>query len=89
MVISIQYRKLAVEDLDRFIEKGICQLREEGAREDIDATCQCLLICHRSNSSQFCCARDFTERSEVGANITQLATGKFIMGIEQHYESRK
>lgn len=34
--MSIQYRKLAVEDLDKFIEMRICQLREEGARENID-----------------------------------------------------
>lgn len=34
--MSIQYRKLTVEDLDKFIEMRISQLREEGAREDID-----------------------------------------------------
>lgn len=33
---GIQYRKLTVEDLDKFIEMRIGQLREEGAREDID-----------------------------------------------------
>ena len=34
--MSIQYRELVTEDLDKFIEMRICQLREEGAREDID-----------------------------------------------------
>lgn len=34
--MSIQYRRLTVEDLDKFIEMRISQLREEGAREDID-----------------------------------------------------
>lgn len=34
--MNVQYRKLNVEDLDTFIEMRICQLREEGAKEDID-----------------------------------------------------
>ena len=34
--MNIQYRKMAAEDLDKFIEMRICQLREEGAQEDID-----------------------------------------------------
>lgn len=34
--MNIQYRKLTVKDLDKFIEMRICQLREEGAREDVD-----------------------------------------------------
>lgn len=34
--MSIQYRKLTEEDLDKFIEMRIRQLREEGAKEDID-----------------------------------------------------
>lgn len=34
--MSIQYRKLTVEDFDKFIEMRISQLREEGAEEDID-----------------------------------------------------
>ena len=34
--MGIQYRRLVVEDLDKFIEMRICQLREEGAQEDID-----------------------------------------------------
>lgn len=34
--MSIRYRKLIEEDLDIFIEMRICQLREEGAKEDID-----------------------------------------------------
>lgn len=32
----IQYKKLKDEDLNTFIEMRICQLREEGAKEDID-----------------------------------------------------
>ena len=32
----IQYRKLTEKDLDTFIEMRICQLREEGAKEEID-----------------------------------------------------
>lgn len=34
--MGIQYRRLVVEDLDKFIEMRICQLREEGAQENID-----------------------------------------------------
>lgn len=34
--MSIQYKKLTTEDLNIFIEMRICQLREEGAKEDID-----------------------------------------------------
>ena len=34
--MGIQYRRLTVGDLDKFIEMRISQLREEGAREDID-----------------------------------------------------
>ena len=34
--MSIQYRKLTKEDLDIFIEMRIRQLREEGAKENID-----------------------------------------------------
>lgn len=34
--MNIQYRKLTIGDLDKFIEMRICQLREEGAKEDID-----------------------------------------------------
>ena len=34
--MSIQYRKLTINDLNQFIEMRICQLREEGAKEDID-----------------------------------------------------
>lgn len=34
--MSIQYKKLSTEELDKFIEIRIHQLREEGAKEDID-----------------------------------------------------
>lgn len=34
--MTVQYRKLIQKDLDTFIEMRICQLREEGARENID-----------------------------------------------------
>ena len=34
--MAIQYRKLTEKELDRFIEMRICQLREEGATEDLD-----------------------------------------------------
>ena len=34
--MKIEYRKLAVNELDTFIEMRIAQLREEGAKEDID-----------------------------------------------------
>lgn len=34
--IDIQYRKLTTNDLDTFINMRISQLREEGAREEID-----------------------------------------------------
>lgn len=45
--MNIQYRKLAVEDLDRFIEMRICQLREEGAQEDIDIRPALYVYYHR------------------------------------------
>lgn len=32
----IQYRKLTEKDIDTFIEMRICQLREEGSKENID-----------------------------------------------------
>lgn len=32
----IEYRKLTEKELDIFIEMRIAQLREEGAKEDID-----------------------------------------------------
>ncbi len=34
--MAIQYRKLTEKELDRFIEMRICQLRKEGATEDLD-----------------------------------------------------
>lgn len=34
--MGIQYRKLTGKELDTFIEMRICQLREEGAKENID-----------------------------------------------------
>ena len=34
--MAVQYRKLSEKDLDTFIEMRICQLREEGATEDLD-----------------------------------------------------
>ena len=34
--MGIEYRKLTEDDLDIFIEMRIHQLREEGAKEDID-----------------------------------------------------
>lgn len=34
--MTIQYRKLTEKELDTFIEMRICQLREEGAKEDVD-----------------------------------------------------
>ena len=34
--MAVQYRKLTEKDLDTFIEMRIRQLREEGARENID-----------------------------------------------------
>lgn len=34
--MAVQYRKLSEKDLDTFIEMRICQLREEGAKEEID-----------------------------------------------------
>ena len=34
--MEIQYRKLTSEDLDTFIQMRITQLREEGAKEEID-----------------------------------------------------
>ena len=36
MQMAIEYRKLCEKDLDIFIEMRINQLREEGAKEDID-----------------------------------------------------
>ena len=36
MSMEIQYRKLTSEDLDTFIQMRISQLREEGAKEDLD-----------------------------------------------------
>lgn len=34
--MNIQYRKLTKKELDTFIELRICQLREEGSKENID-----------------------------------------------------
>lgn len=34
--MAVEYRKLTTKDLDTFIEMRINQLREEGAREDMD-----------------------------------------------------
>lgn len=34
--MAIQYRKLTEKELDTFIEMRICQLREEGSKENID-----------------------------------------------------
>lgn len=34
--MGIQYRKLTKKELDTFIEMRICQLREEGSKENID-----------------------------------------------------
>lgn len=34
--MAVQYRKLTRKELDTFIEMRILQLREEGAKEDID-----------------------------------------------------
>ncbi|MDE6875133.1 MAG: GNAT family N-acetyltransferase [Lachnospiraceae bacterium] len=34
--MALQYRKLTEKELDTFIEIRICQLREEGAKENID-----------------------------------------------------
>lgn len=34
--MSIQYRKLTKKEIDTFIEMRICQLREEGSKENID-----------------------------------------------------
>ncbi|GFI03103.1 hypothetical protein AALA79_03505 [Lachnospiraceae bacterium 64-25] len=34
--MAVQYKKLTEEELDTFIEMRICQLREEGAKEDMD-----------------------------------------------------
>jgi GNAT superfamily N-acetyltransferase len=34
--MAVQYRKLSEKDLDIFIEMRVCQLREEGAKEEID-----------------------------------------------------
>ena len=36
VVMTVQYRKLTENDLDTFIGMRICQLREEGATEEID-----------------------------------------------------
>ena len=45
--MGIKYRKLKEKDLDIFIEMRINQLREEGAKEDIDlrASHEGWLIC--------------------------------------------
>ena len=37
MGMDIQYRRLTEKELDMFLEMRICQLREEGATEDLDA----------------------------------------------------
>lgn len=34
--MEIQYRKLSHKELDTFIQMRICQLREEGARQELD-----------------------------------------------------
>ena len=34
--MAVQYRRLTKKELDIFIEIRICQLREEGAAEDLD-----------------------------------------------------
>lgn len=34
--MGIQYRKLTEKELDTFIEMRICQLREEGSKENVD-----------------------------------------------------
>ena len=34
--MAVQYRKLTEKEIDHFIEMRICQLREEGATEDLD-----------------------------------------------------
>lgn len=34
--MEIQYRKLSHKELDAFIQMRICQLREEGARQELD-----------------------------------------------------
>lgn len=34
--MAVQYKKLTEKELDTFIEMRICQLREEGAKEDMD-----------------------------------------------------
>lgn len=34
--MDIQYKKLTMEELETFIDMRINQLREEGAKEDID-----------------------------------------------------
>lgn len=34
--MGIQYRKLTKKELDTFVEMRICQLREEGSKENID-----------------------------------------------------
>lgn len=36
MIMAVQYRKLTRKELDTFIKMRILQLREEGAKEDID-----------------------------------------------------
>lgn len=36
MRMAIQYKKLTEKELDTFIKMRICQLREEGATEDLD-----------------------------------------------------
>ena len=34
--MAVQYKKLTKKELDTFIEMRICQLREEGAKEEVD-----------------------------------------------------
>lgn len=34
--MAVQYKKLTKKELDTFIEMRICQLREEGAKEELD-----------------------------------------------------
>ena len=45
--MPIEYRKLTEQDVERFIEMRIRQLREEGATEDIDLTPALLDYYHR------------------------------------------
>lgn len=45
--MGIQYRKLTEKDLGTFIEMRICQLREEGAKEEVDLIPALLDYYHR------------------------------------------